>query len=75
MTNTTVPLSRRARKSRFLRALKAAGLNVEAWAIEQGVSRGHAYEVLNGNRVSAPLTAAMDAFIAEHSRGPKSRAA
>lgn len=75
MTRTTVPLSRRARKARFLRALKAAGLNVEAWAAEQGVSRGHAYEVLNGNRVSAPLTTAMDAFIAEHTTTPKSEAA
>lgn len=66
MTKTIMTLSRRARKTRFLRALKRAGLNVEQWADLHGKSRGHCYEVLKGSRVSAPLTAAMDAFIAEY---------
>lgn len=54
------------RKTRFLRALEAAGQSQNAWAKERGVSKGHLSLVLSGDRPSASLTDKIDAFIAEH---------
>lgn len=68
MTATKVRLTRARRKALFRRALKAAGLTAQDWIGQQGVSRGHFYEVLAGDRISAPLTAKIDAFIALHSQ-------
>lgn len=52
------------RKARFESALKLVGLNQTSWAEANGVALTHLNEFLNGKRVSAPLTAKIDAFIA-----------
>lgn len=52
------------RKARFTAALALIGKTQEEWAKEEGeVSRTQLNEFLNGKRVSAPLTAKVDAFI------------
>lgn len=54
-----------SRKARFESALKLVGLNQTSWAEANDVPKTHLNEFLNGKRVSAPLTAKIDAFIAK----------
>lgn len=54
------------RRTRFLRALAAAGLSQSGWARANGLTKGHLSLVLNGKRDSEALTAKIDAFIREH---------
>jgi hypothetical protein len=54
------------RKRAFRTALALADTTMKAWAAEQGVSLPHLYLVLMGQRVSAPLNAKIDAFIAQN---------
>ena len=53
------------RKQRFHAALKLAGMTQRGWADDRGISEQHLILVLAGERESAPLTAAIDAFSTE----------
>lgn len=57
---------RLSRKAGFAAALVEAGVSASAFALNVGVSRRMLYRVLNDPKQSAPLTAKIDAFIAEH---------
>lgn len=54
------------RRTRFLKALAAAGQSQNAWARANQLSKAHLSLVLAGKRESDLLTAKIDAFIAEH---------
>lgn len=56
-----------SRKAKFAAALKEAGITAEAFARDIGkVSTTQLYRTLKNPMNSAPLTAKIDAFIAEH---------
>lgn len=56
-----------SRKAGFAAALAEAGMTATAFAAEIGkVSRRQLYRTLDDPQQSAPLTAKIDAFIAEH---------
>lgn len=57
--------SAESRKRRFRMALAATGETQAEFAAAHGVTSGHLSHVLNG-RESNVLTAAIDAYIAEH---------
>jgi predicted transcriptional regulator len=54
------------RRAQFRAALALAGLTVDAFCERQQITKSHLYPVLRGERASMRLTAAIDAFIAEH---------
>ena len=54
------------RKRQLKIALVHAGMTVGAFCESQGVTRTHLNFVLNGERESAKLTSAVDAFIDQH---------
>lgn len=56
-----------SRKAKFAAALIEAGISPSAFARERaGVSKTQLYRTLNNPKESAPLTAKIDAFIAEY---------
>ncbi|AHG92102.1 hypothetical protein J421_4635 (plasmid) [Gemmatirosa kalamazoonensis] len=61
-----MPSASDERKRRFEAALKLAGETMESWAQKQGISYGHLYFVLSGQRESARLSRLIEAFIADH---------
>lgn len=73
------------RKKRFKAALALAGMTQKEWAAQQGekqedgkprgVTKTHLNEVLNRNRDSEPLNAAIDAFIEKIERRARAKAA
>lgn len=65
----TVVKAKHTRKQRFDAALALAGLTLQAWASEAGVSRQHLFQVLTGERESRSLTERVDAFVAKHLPG------
>lgn len=54
------------RKRSLKAALAYAGMTMGDFCESQGITRTHLYLVLTGERESAKLTSAIDAFIAEH---------
>lgn len=58
-----MPKVAESRKARFKAALALANTTVLAWCEEQGISTGHLYQVLNGDRESASLLERVDAYI------------
>lgn len=59
-----------SRKAAFAAALVEAGISASAFARDVGgVSRTQLYRTLDDPTQSAPLTAKIDAFIAEHFSG------
>lgn len=55
------------RKQRFDAALKLAGMTLEQWCSDKGVSRQHLNEGFKGNReFGQELDASIDQFIAAH---------
>lgn len=58
----TVP----SRRARFKAALALADVTMKDWAAGEGVTLGHLYAVLNGERESMRLTGKVDEFIARH---------
>lgn len=69
-----MPNSTENRKKLFKASLALAGITAIEFAKAQKVTTTHLYEVLAGNRVSRPLNAEIDAFIAKP-RAPKPNAA
>lgn len=61
------------RKQQLKAALALAGITLTQFAADNGVTYSHLYAVLNGERESQKLTAAIDAFVARHA--PKIAAA
>lgn len=61
-----MPKRRITRKDRLRAACVQAGTTLEGFATHEGVTLGHLYMVLSGQRESARLSTAVDAFIAEH---------
>lgn len=61
-----IPTAKPSRKQLFRAALAIAGMTGKRWADEHGVTRVHLWYVLEGDRESASLTEAVDAFIAQH---------
>lgn len=57
-----------SRKAQFRAACAYAGTTAKAWCEQRGITRGHLYAVLSGERESASLLADIDAFITEHVR-------
>ena len=56
-----------SRKALFAAALVEAGTSANRWADEVGgVSSSHLYRTLDDPKLSAPLTAKIDAFIRKH---------
>lgn len=53
------------RKARFKAALALAGMTMQEWAKEAGVTRQHLSATLREDRESGTLTAKVDVFIAE----------
>lgn len=54
------------RKRAFKAALAYAGMTVEQWCEQKGITPGHLYQVLRGGRESVSLLAEVDAFIATY---------
>jgi transcriptional regulator with XRE-family HTH domain len=54
------------RKQRFKAALAYAGMTQKQFCEAAEVTKTHLHAVLNGERESPPLTAKVDAFIAQH---------
>lgn len=63
------------RKDALLAACRLSGQRVEDWATAQGVTKGHLYAVLRGERESQTLSDKIDAFIATQLPNVKVRAA
>lgn len=53
------------RKARFKAALALAGMELQDWAIENGITRQHLSAVLREDRDSNALIQKVDAFIAD----------
>jgi predicted transcriptional regulator len=61
--------TQRVTRKEFRKALVDADMSVSAWLRENGVSRTHLYEVLDGNRIpSADLWSKIVATVEEQSR-------
>lgn len=58
--------ARKERRALFRAALALARITAKQWAVDNNVTETHLYAVLKGARESNPLTAKIDAFIAQH---------
>jgi gp16 family phage-associated protein len=58
----TMPKTADRRKARFRAALALAGLTMEQWAEQNGITPSHLSHVLSGNRDSLTLIEKVDAF-------------
>lgn len=66
----TVGRPQMSRKARWRAAIALAGTTAKEWCTEQGITEGHLYQVLRGDRESPPLLQKIDAFIAKQFNEP-----
>lgn len=61
-----MPTPVETRNRQFRAALALAGMTGEQFAAKRGISFGHLWQVVRGNRTSPALEAEIDAFIKKH---------